>query len=108
MPTTRPSIVRHWSVPREWEGDRSFIICGGPSVAELDLARLFVQRERVIVINSSYVAYPSADYLIFADQRWWEKHKNEVNRVFTGTAVAMTPMMPSDRYKLLERQRTSG
>lgn len=105
MMTTASNIDR-WSVPNAWQGGKCFIVCGGPSVADHDLSKL--NGHRVIVINSSFQALPNADYLIFADRRWWEKWRKEIERDFNGLVVALTPMGRGDHYVLLERKRMSG
>lgn len=64
----RPS-ENAWQVPREWDGEACFIIGGGASVLTQDLSLL--GGRRVIAINSSCWTYPAADYVFFADQRWW-------------------------------------
>lgn len=60
-----------WTVPRAWEGERVYIIGGGPSVAHAGysaIARLH-QTGRVIGINDAYrLRY--CDALIFADRKW--------------------------------------
>jgi len=58
-----------WTVPRLWPGETVFIIGGGPSVRGQNIEAL--RGRRVIAINSSYLVAPWADYLIFADERWW-------------------------------------
>lgn len=96
-----------WSVPRDWPGETAFVIAGGPSVASIDLSRL--QGRRVVVINSSYVAYPNADYLVFTDLRWWRLHHSRVRATFRGRAVTVVPprsALYDDDVLLLNRYRT--
>lgn len=57
-----------WSVPREWEGERCFVICGGESVK--------AQREiipklqgRFIAVKHGVLLRPDADVLFFAGER---------------------------------------
>lgn len=98
-----------WRVPRDWEQDDDcFIVCGGESVRDLDLSRL--HGRRVIVVNSSYGTVPHADYLVFADKRWWTKNGASVLTTFRGKIVTITPMRPSlsNDYLLLERQKSGG
>lgn len=65
-----------WRVEQpDWKGETVFIIGGGSSVAGLQLDRL--AGRRVIVINSSYQAYPAADILIFCDKRWFDHERIE-------------------------------
>lgn len=52
----------HWKVPREWVGERCFIICGGPSVkAQRDLIPRL--RGRIIAIKQSVILRPDADVM---------------------------------------------
>lgn len=54
-----------WSVPREWVGERCFIIAGGESVKEQE--RLIPElKGRVIAIKQSVVLRPSADVMFIA------------------------------------------
>lgn len=92
--------------PGIWRASKCFIVCGGPSVADHDLARL--NGHRVIVVNSSFQTVPQADYLIFADRRWWDKWRHDVVRDFRGRVVAITPMGRDPHYTLLTRKRMSG
>lgn len=60
-----------WAVPRDWIGQRIYIIGGGPSVAHAgysEIARLH-RTGRVIGCNDAYrLRY--CDALIFADRKW--------------------------------------
>ena len=52
----------HWSVPREWAGERCFIICGGPSVrAQRHLIPQL--KGRVIAVKQSVLLRPDAEVL---------------------------------------------
>lgn len=55
-----------------WNGETCYIIGGGPSLLQCDLTLL--AGRKVIVINSSYEAFPAAQVLIFSDMRWWCDH----------------------------------
>jgi 2-polyprenyl-3-methyl-5-hydroxy-6-metoxy-1,4-benzoquinol methylase len=79
-----------WKPEPIWAGETVFIICGGPSVAFEDLSLL--KGRRVIVINSSFTAYPNADYLIFADIRWWKHNEKKVRSDFMGKIVSVSRM----------------
>lgn len=60
-----------WSVTREWPGETVFVLASGPSVNALDLSLL--SGRRVIAVKSSWLMYPAADVLFFADGRWWRQ-----------------------------------
>ena len=95
-------------IPRDWVGETVFLIAGGESVKHVDLTCL--RGHRVVVINSSYLACPWADALVFTDKRWWKKHRRRVRGVaFSGEVVTLTPH--SELYEGLsvyDRQRSSG
>lgn len=93
-------------VQPDWAGGRCFVVCGGPSVSDLDLGKL--RGQHVIVVNSSFRAVPRADYLVFADRRWWDHNCKDVISDFCGRAVALTPMGRGDHYMLMQRTRMSG
>lgn len=96
-----------WRVPRDWVGETAFIVAGGPSVNSVDLRRLSGQK--VIAINSSYKVVPNADYLVFADHRWWVEHRRSVQDTFRGRVVTLTPNRPLyEDCCVLERQRSGG
>lgn len=56
-----------WSVPREWPGERCFILCGGES---LRAQRELVPRlqGRVIAVKEGVLLRPDADVLFFAGE----------------------------------------
>lgn len=57
-----------WSVPREWPGERYFVICGGESVkAQRDLIPHL--KGRVIAVKHGVLLRPGADVLFFAGER---------------------------------------
>lgn len=82
-------------IGREWEGETVFVIAGGPSVGAQDVEAL--RGRKVIVVNSSYGRAPFAQFLFFADNRWWMEHRErkalkravaEGMRVFTVSKAA--------------------
>lgn len=93
-----------WTVPPAWQGETAYIVGGGPSVATLDLEVL--RGRRVIAINSSYGAVPFADYVIFADQRWWDEHRPQL-REFAGRVVAVSAAARDDKAIRLLRLKRS-
>lgn len=77
---------RFWTVTPDWKNEIAFIVAGGPSVLNENLETL--RGRRVIVVNSSYERVPFADYLFFADTRWFEAHKKRpAFRDFAGKLV---------------------
>jgi hypothetical protein len=62
--------VPHWTVPREWEGERCFIIAGGPSVKD-QTALIPKLRGRVIAIKQAVQLRPNADVMLLAARDDW-------------------------------------
>lgn len=71
-------------VTRAWAGKKVVCIAGGPSLTEQQLGLVQRAREadavRVIVVNDQYLVAPWADVLYFADNRWYEWHRNGVEK----------------------------
>jgi hypothetical protein len=67
MPTATwtPQVI--WSVPREWPGERCFILCGGES---LKAQRHLVPKlqGRIIVVKEGVLLRPDADVLFLAGE----------------------------------------
>jgi len=59
---TAPVSAPHWSVPREWVGERCFIICGGASV-RAQRALIPRLKGRVIAVKQAVYLRPDADVL---------------------------------------------
>lgn len=87
-----------WSAEREWPNETVYIIASGPSISSQNIELL--RGRRVIVINSSYTVAPWADILFFADGRWWDDNKKEVNVNFNGRIVTTAKNMPSSLFYL--------
>lgn len=98
----RPGVAT-WSVPREWESERAFIIAGGPSAGHVDLERL--RGRKVIVTNSSCIRAPWADYLVFGDIRWHRVNRAAVDH-FEGRIVAVHAIPDDPRVKRLVNTMT--
>lgn len=77
----------HWSVPREWPGERCFIICGGESVkAQRDLIPKL--KGRIIAVKQSVLLRPDADVLWFGGEHT-AKIALPLVPVFQGTYMAV-------------------
>lgn len=92
-----------WSVPREWVGDTVFVIAGGPSVTQKDVDLL--RGRKVVVINSSYVRATWADFLFFADSRWFGDHKRSLLGPggFNGRIVGATQSVRNPAVLMLNK-----
>lgn len=80
-----------WEVPPIWRGETAFVVAGGPSAREFSPD--WLRGQRVIAVNSSYIAYPFADILFFCDLRWWREHENALQD-FAGDIVTNGPIVP--------------
>jgi hypothetical protein len=57
-----------WTVPREWHGERCFVLCGGESLkAQRDLVPRLAGR--VIAVKEGVLLKPDADVLFFAGEK---------------------------------------
>lgn len=54
-----------WKIPRLWPGSTVYIIGGGPSLRDMDLAPL--RNKRVIGVNQAFRNYPWVDLSYFGD-----------------------------------------
>jgi hypothetical protein len=95
--------MKFWTVPREWPGECAFIVCGGPSVLDINLDML--RGRRVIVINSSVFAVPWADFLFFGDWRWWNEGQNQAAAMRFGGRIVTTSRLVSHPRVLVCRKR---
>lgn len=59
-----------WSVPREWEGQRSYVVCGGPSFdsQQRSVAAKLRKTGRWIVVKQSVEFMPDADVMIVGNK----------------------------------------
>ncbi len=57
-----------WSVPKEWPGERCFIICGGESIRE-QRALIPKLKGRVIAIKEGVLVRPNADVLFLGGEK---------------------------------------
>jgi hypothetical protein len=95
-----------WSVPREWVGERCFIICGGESVKAQ--RKLIPQlKGRIIAVKQSVLLRPDADLLWFGGESMIELMTPLVPN-FKGTYMAVRgkscPGLP-DSVKRVGRQK---
>lgn len=91
-----------WTITREWEGETVFILASGPSVLDLDLSLL--SGRRVIAVKSSWLHWPAADVLFFADGRWWrEKQLRPGVDAFAGLIVTTAMEIGDPRVKRIKK-----
>lgn len=64
-----PPVETFWKVPREWPGERCFILCGGESINQQrkPIAKL---RGRIIAVKHAVLLRPDADVMFFTAEPW--------------------------------------
>lgn len=80
--TIRPPV---WSVPREWAGERCYVLCGGASlVAQRTVVPIL--KGRIIAIKQSVRLRPDADVMFIAGEHAWENCR-DVFPAFRGSYI---------------------
>lgn len=90
-----------WSIPVIWDAATFFILGGGPSLAKVDLSKLY--DKRVIAINDAYMLY-QWDVMYFKDKHWYDREaarddsrKNRDRlKEFTGLKITNVPEMEGE------------
>jgi hypothetical protein len=86
---------QYWDIPAEWTGETAFIVAGGPSFGSIDPEAL--RGQKIVVVNSSFKAVPFADFLIFADSRWYENYRQQLvdwkGRIVCCSASSRSPQL---------------
>jgi hypothetical protein len=75
----------NWRIEPAWKGEVGYIVGGGTSLLAQNLE--LIRDKKVIAINSSYLAVPWAQYVVFADMRWFLHHRKALMN-FTGKVVS--------------------
>lgn len=59
-----------WTVPREWEGQRAYVVCGGPSFDESEraIAKKLRKTGRWIVVKQAVEFMPDADVMLVGNK----------------------------------------
>lgn len=80
-----------WPVPREWVGERAFVICSGESIKPQreQIRRL---RGRIIAVKHAVLARPDADVLFLSGEGTSEIAQELIPK-FTGTYVIVRQKM---------------
>lgn len=83
----------------DWKGEEAFIIGGGTSV---QIAAVNALRTRpgahVITLNSSYRAFPWAEMLFFADERWIREEFQERPESINGYKGQVVSILENPKY----------
>lgn len=98
-----------WSVPREWPGERCFVICGGESIRaqHKEIARL---KGRIIAVKEGILLRPDADVMFLTSDGFDHIAKRLIPR-FKGTYIVSRgkwhPEFP-ERVKRVTRTKNHG
>lgn len=76
------------STPRQWEGQRAFLLAGGRSLDRFSLLDL-AAKGKTIAINRSFERAPFADLLYWADFRFYRWFKPQID-AFPGEKVTVS------------------
>lgn len=96
--------MNFWKAEPTWQGQVAYIIGGGPSLLTQDMTLL--QGQNVIVINSSWRAFPEAQFLLFSDMRWWNQYL-KTGGSFKGTIIG-TSSAASGPLTHMKRRSAQG
>ncbi len=96
-----------WRAEEIWKGQACYIIGGGPSLLTQNTALL--QGQNTIVINSSYLAFPDAQFCIFSDMRWWCHHLRLKQMIdFKGTVISTSNSASGAKIVKMKRKSSPG
>ncbi len=62
-----------WIIPEIWLGETVFVVGGGPSLLNFDFEKL--RGQRIVAINLAFTKMPFAQFVFFADNRFWGWHE---------------------------------
>lgn len=85
-----------WTPPLVFEGQTVFIVGGGASLKGFDWSRL--DGKRVVACNVAAYVVPFADAVVFADRRFFERHRNlitDFRGLVVTTSKAAAESMPA-------------
>jgi hypothetical protein len=95
-------VPKYWAVPREWAGQRSFIVAGGPSYRTQSLELL--RGRNVVAVNRSFEDVPWAQYVFGMDKDFFVKHRAGLE-TFAGRIVTNAPGVPLPDVLLVEKAK---
>jgi hypothetical protein len=96
-----------WCAEPIWKGQACYIIGGGPSLLTQNLTLL--KGQNVIVINSSYLAFADAQFLVFSDMRWWCHHLRAKAMVdFKGRVISTSSQASGLQVVRMKRKTSVG
>lgn len=84
-----------WAIPNIWDGETIFVVGGGPSLMDFDFERL--RGQRIVAINLAFTKMPFAQFVFFADNRFWGWHERALlahRHHMCSTAMTIKPPHP--------------
>lgn len=88
MPKTKASQAM---INPIWEGEKCYIIGGGPSVKHIENLEELLEDKLVIGVNDAY-KYSCTDICFFGDKSWYNNHKDRQEfKDFKGTIITNNP-----------------
>lgn len=76
--TKVPALASYWTIPQHALGETVYVLGNGPSLRDLDMARL--SGRCVVAVNSAiFLARHVAAYLFFGDARWYWSNRAAVD-----------------------------
>jgi hypothetical protein len=96
-----------WRAEPIWKGETCYIVGGGPSLLTQPIDVL--AGNKVIAINSSYAVVPEAQFVVFADMRWWCEHiKKRDWRNYRGKIISCSASASGPNLFSMQRKTTPG
>lgn len=91
-----------WQIPEIWPDSTVFILGGGPSLADMDLAPLHSQR--VLGVNQAYKLGPWVDAVYFGDCGWYAQNLPAI-RGYAGLKITSCGRCPEFGWRHVHRVR---
>jgi hypothetical protein len=94
--------MNFWSVPKEWTGERAYVIGGGPSFDIETAPRL---KGRIVACNVAFKLFPYADVCCWSDQRFLVEYADALGKWKGQYRIARgnLPFQPPFDVKILGR-----
>jgi hypothetical protein len=74
-----------------WRGRTVVCLASGPSLTVEDCDRVRESGHPAIVTNTTFKLCPWAEVLFGYDSAWWKKYRGEVDDVFSGERLTLSP-----------------
>ena len=94
--------LNFWTIPELWKGETVFVVGGGPSLMGFDFDQL--RGQRIVAINLAFTKLPFAQFVFFADNRFWDWHEAALmgfkNHV---VSTAQNKKVPHPHFHMIKR-----